>query len=246
MSITTICCRLTASEDTRKYLWQLMEGGNTPLVTELFRLVGQHPDFEGWIAAGKVPLKAIKDICEPLKQDSRFAGQPGRFYTSAQHEVMYIYKAWIAAQRKKRQRLNGLKRWASMRKSDPELLTASGVTLDVLKDKAQQILEQVNSELTQNPPGKKSQNKKVDQSGAKGKPGGALVRDRLFRLYEQSGDVLTQCAIIHLLKNGCAVRDKEEDPQKYQTTGDRPIGARTSQSFAKRPHYGRPVISGNP
>ncbi len=41
MSIITIQCRLVASESTRRQLWELMAGKNTPLVNELLALVSQ-------------------------------------------------------------------------------------------------------------------------------------------------------------------------------------------------------------
>lgn len=37
----------------------------------------------------------------------------------------------------------------------------------------------------------------------------------LFRLYEQTEEVLTQCAIVYLLKNGCRVPEKPEDYEKF-------------------------------
>jgi hypothetical protein len=46
MSQITIQYRLVASESTRRQLWELMTGKNTPLVNELLALVSQHPDFE--------------------------------------------------------------------------------------------------------------------------------------------------------------------------------------------------------
>lgn len=44
MSVITIQCRLVASEDTRRHLWQLMANKNTPLINELLEQVRIHPD----------------------------------------------------------------------------------------------------------------------------------------------------------------------------------------------------------
>ncbi len=39
--------------------------------------------------------------------------------------------------------------------------------------------------------------------------------NQLFDLYDDSEDVLVRCAIVHLLKNGCKVRQKPEQPKKF-------------------------------
>lgn len=82
MSIITIQCRLVATEATRCQLWELMAGKNTPLVNELLALVSQHPEFEAWRQTGKLPAGTVKQLCEQLKIDKSFIGQPARFYTS--------------------------------------------------------------------------------------------------------------------------------------------------------------------
>ncbi|QSX69559.1 MAG: hypothetical protein EZY12_08120 [Dolichospermum sp. DET69] len=84
MSQITIQCRLVASETTRQQLWQLMAEKNTPLINELLSQIGKHP------------TGIVKELCEPLKTDPRFMGQPARFYTSATASVNYIYKSWFA------------------------------------------------------------------------------------------------------------------------------------------------------
>ncbi len=52
---------------------------NTPLINELLEQIAQHPDFETWRQKGKIPTGIIKQLCECLRTDSRFIGQPGRF-----------------------------------------------------------------------------------------------------------------------------------------------------------------------
>ncbi|RCJ29208.1 hypothetical protein A6770_22395 [Nostoc minutum NIES-26] len=69
---------------------------NTPLINELLFLVAQDPDFETWRQKGKIPTGVVKQLCAALKTDSRFIGQPARFYTSAIATVNYIYKSWLA------------------------------------------------------------------------------------------------------------------------------------------------------
>ena len=97
MSQITIQCRLVASELARHQLWTLMVDKNTPLINELLKQVGQHPEFETWRQKGKLLTGIVEQICKPLKTDSRFIGQPSRFYKSAMDLVEYIYKSWREA-----------------------------------------------------------------------------------------------------------------------------------------------------
>jgi hypothetical protein len=65
MSQITIQCRLVASEPTRQYLWKLMADTNTPLINELLKQVGQHPDFEAWRHKGKLPPGMSNSYANP-------------------------------------------------------------------------------------------------------------------------------------------------------------------------------------
>ena len=130
MSIITIQCRLVASESTRHQLWTLMAERNTPLINELLQQVSQHPDFEQWRQKGKHPGTVVSQLCQPLKTDPRFAGQPSRLYLSAIHVVDYIYKSWLAIQKRLQQQLDGKMRWHKMLISDAELVETSGCNLE--------------------------------------------------------------------------------------------------------------------
>ncbi|MHC5735451.1 type V CRISPR-associated protein Cas12k [Nostoc sp.] len=159
MSQITIQCRLVASESSRHQLWKLMAELNTPLINELLRQVSQHPEFETWRQKGKHPTSIVKELCQPLKTDPRFIGQPGRFYTSAIALVNYIYKSWFALMKRSQYQLEGKIRWLEMLKSDVELVESSGVSLDSLRTKAAEILVQfapLNTAETQSTNGKKA------------------------------------------------------------------------------------------
>ena len=164
MSFKTIRCRLVAKEFTRKSLWELMADKNTPLINELLLQVAQHSDFETWRKKGKVTKEIIKQLCEPLKTDPRFIGQPGRFYTSAITFVDCIYKSWLELIQIYQRRLEGKTRWQKMLKSDAELVEDSSASLDLIRSKATEILAQakLNSESlsTKNQKNKKSEKKK--------------------------------------------------------------------------------------
>nr|MBW4670074.1 type V CRISPR-associated protein Cas12k [Cyanomargarita calcarea GSE-NOS-MK-12-04C] len=214
MSQITIQCRLVASASTRQKLWKMMAELNTPLINELLMQMRQHPDFETWRQKGKISTVVVKQLCEPLKTDPRFTGQPARFYTSSVTTVSYIYKSWLALMKRSQYQLEGKIRWLEMLNSDAELVEASGVSLDSLRTKATEILAQLTPiDTTETQPlqekkvkkGKKSQNSESERNLSK----------NLFEAYGNTEDNLTRCAIRYLLKNGCKISDKEENPEKF-------------------------------
>ncbi|MEG4859911.1 type V CRISPR-associated protein Cas12k [Microcoleus sp. K1-B1] len=214
MSQITIQCRLIANEPTRRQLWELMAQKNTPLINELLEQVGQHPDFPTWRQNGKLPAGLIKQLCESLKTDPRYVGQPSRFYMSAIALVNYIYKSWLALMKRLQYQLEGKTRWLEMLKSDAELIETNGVTLDTLRTQAAEILAQFtpDSALADSPKPKKTSKKakkpKVSETNRS-------LSHSLFEAYRQSEDNLNRSAIAYLLKNGCKLTHKEEDPEKF-------------------------------
>ncbi|MBD2564601.1 MULTISPECIES: type V CRISPR-associated protein Cas12k [Nostoc] len=214
MSQITIQCRLVASESSRQKLWELMTELNTPLINELLRQVSQHPEFETWRQKGKHPTSVVKELCEPLKTDSSFIGQSGRFYTSAIALVNYIYKSWFALMKRSQFQLEGKIRWLEMLNSDVELVESSGVSLDSLRTKAAEILVKfasLNTAETQSTNVKKAKKRKKPQNSDSDRS----LSKNLFEAYGNAEDNLTRCAISYLLKNGCKITEKEEDPKKF-------------------------------
>lgn len=211
MSQITIQCRLVASESTRQQLWLLMAEKNTPLINELFVQVGKHPDFETWRQKGKLPGSIVKELCQPLKTDIRFMGQPGRFYTSAIALVNYVYKSWFALMKRYQYQLEGKIRWLQMLKSDAELVELSGISLDAIRAKAAEILAQFTSTDTEGVKSKQGNKTKKGNS----KDSDRSLSNKLFEAYDNTEDNLTRFAISYLLKNGCKLSDKEEKPEKF-------------------------------
>ncbi|MDM3855433.1 MAG: type V CRISPR-associated protein Cas12k [Aphanizomenon gracile PMC649.10] len=214
MSQITIQCRLVASETTRQQLWQLMAEKNTPLINELLSQIGKHPEFETWRQQGKHPTGIVKELCEPLKTDPRFMGQPARFYTSATASVNYIYKSWFALMKRFQSQLDGKLRWLEMLNSDTELVEASGVSLDILQTKSAEILAQFapqNPAETQPAKGKKTKKEKKSPTS----DSEHNLSKNLFDTYSNTEDNLTRCAISYLLKNGCKISNKAENTDKF-------------------------------
>ncbi|EKF00493.1 hypothetical protein FDUTEX481_08898 [Tolypothrix sp. PCC 7601] len=215
MSQITIQCRLVASESTRQQLWKLMAEKNTSLINELLVQVAQNPEFETWRQKGKHPSSIVKELCQPLKTDPRFIGQPARFYTSAIATVNYIYKSWFALIKRSHFQLEGKIRWWEMLKSDTELVELSGMTIESLRSKAAEILAQftLKSDTVEAKPATENKRKKTKKS--KASDSDRSMSKTLFEAYHDTKDILTSCAISYLLKNGCKINDKEEDTQKF-------------------------------
>ncbi|MBD2487613.1 type V CRISPR-associated protein Cas12k [Aulosira sp. FACHB-615] len=214
MSQITIQSRLIASESTRQQLWKLMAELNTPLINELLQQLSEHPDFEKWRKNGKLPSTVVNQLCQSLKTDPRFVGQPSRLYLSAIHVVDYIYKSWLAIQKRLQQQLDGKIRWLEILNSDAELVEISGCSLEAIRTKAAEILAIATSESEPNPPvakrGKAKKSKKLSASN----PDRSLSH-KLFDAYQETDDILSRSAISYLLKNGCKLNNKEEDPEKF-------------------------------
>jgi hypothetical protein len=196
MSQITIQCRLIASQPTRQQIWMLMAERNTPLINELLMQMSQHPDFESWRQKGKLPAGVVKKLCEPLKSDRRFIGQPARFYTSAITLVEYIYKSWLKLRQRLQSRLEGQRRWLQMLKSDAELAQENNCSIEDIHNQAADLLDF-----------HKSQNQPNQQF--------VSLSRTLFNAYNSTEDIVTRNLICYLLKKGCKLSTKPEDAEKF-------------------------------
>ncbi|BAY38490.1 hypothetical protein NIES2111_28380 [Nostoc sp. NIES-2111] len=214
MSVITIQCRLVAEEDTLRTLWELMANKYTPFINELLVQLGQHPEFETWLKKGEVPKETIERINKSLSTQEPFAGQPGRFYTSAITLVKEIYKSWFTLQQRRLRQIEGKERWLKIFKSDIELQQESQCDLNIIRTKASEILNSCAEQLTQD---KNQQSKKKGKNTKKNKneSSASTLMNLLFNLYETSDDCLYRCAIAYLIKNNCQVSYLEEEPEQY-------------------------------
>lgn len=216
MSIITIRCRLAANEDTRRQLWQLMTEKNTPLINELLHLVSLHPEFEAWQQKGTLSKEAVKQICKTLKQNPRFAGQPGRFYTSAEEIVYQTYEAWLASHREKQALLDKKKQWLEIIKRDLEFAEICDVSLEAMQAKSNEILNLVSASSSTTAPSKQPRKTQRGKRSKKTKQSQevAFARDKLFVLLSEAEDPLSYRTIVHLLKHNCQVGEQEETLEK--------------------------------
>lgn len=204
MAQKTIQCRLIAPPETRQYLWTLAAEKNTPLINALIREMVTHDDFEDWRLKGRHPANVVSQICRQLKTEERFAGQPARFYASAEKAVNYIFKSWFTIQSRLQRQLSGKQSWLEILKSDDELVEVCGQPLEAIQQKAAQILKQVEKTVAGD---------KTEETEHKNTRN--LIRTQLFKKLRSAKQPLVHCATAYLLKHGCKIPDKPEDPQKF-------------------------------
>jgi hypothetical protein len=220
MTVATIQCHLVSDEKIRRYLWELMFHKNTPFINEVLEQIGKHPELEEWIKKGKLPSGLdglVKTLYDSLKNDIRFSGQSGRFYSSAISLVKYTYNSWFALHSVLQQKIAGKECWLLMLKSDAELEKDCDCSQDVIRTKATELLTQIGtqSDLNHNQPTESKKGKKTKKGKAD------KVPDKLFKAlmdaYKKTTDPLERCALAYLLKNGCQVSELEEDPEEFAT-----------------------------
>lgn len=149
MSMFTIQCRLSASEQTRRDFWGWMEK-YTLLVNELLEKIAQHPQFQEWQKKGDISLEAVRKILHPLKESPQYSGLPKRFYTSAELVSCDTYKSWLALQQQRQLRLLGKKRWLQALESELELSATTDFNPDEVRTQAGEILEKAIEMLNRN------------------------------------------------------------------------------------------------
>jgi len=102
--------------------------------------------------------------------------------------------------------LDGKLRWLEMLNSDAELVAQSGVSLDIIRAKAAEILTQFAPQETNGntlTKGKKSKKPKKSENVDSERN----LSKHLFDTYENTEDHITRYAISYLLKNGCKIKD---------------------------------------
>lgn len=211
-SIKTIQCRLVASEEVLRHVWELMAEKNTPLANEILQKLAKHEDFQAWVENARIPKTVIKELHDSLKNQELFAGQPSRFYTSVITLVTYIYKSWLALNKRLQRKIEGKETWLEMLKSDAELEQESNSTLENIRKKATEILASLALQKVNDT----SQNIKTTKNKSEKIPQYPIIKPSvLFDIYRQTEDSLKKCALIYLLKNNCKVNNLEEDAEKY-------------------------------
>ena len=206
--LKTIRCCLCVNPETRRYFWETMVT-YTLLVNELLEQVPQHPKFPSWQQLGKVSRFEVRDILKPLKDKPTYAALPSRFKTSAELMVTYVYKSWLALQKRRHRQLVGKLRWLQAIENDLQAMVSSDLTLEAIQNRAHQILQAAEQELgSQKDP-------KITKTKKRPKKGKSLL-GYLLDAHEASNDDLERRAICYLLRHNLEVSQEEETLDEIQ------------------------------
>jgi transposase len=193
MTFKTIRCALTASEETRKLLWEWMEK-YTLLVSELLDKIGNSPDFSTWQEKREITQDQVETVLKTLKDHPDYTGLPPRFYTSAKFITYETYKSWLALQKSRSLTLLGKIQWVQAVSSEFELIESTSFSFDEIQHQAQKILKEVMKEQQNN------QQKQLIYF--------------LLKKHKKIKDSLKLRAINHLLINNNKVSQEETDIQQ--------------------------------
>lgn len=201
MVVRTIRCRLTASRETRQFFWEKMVA-YTCLINQLFSKVAQDEQFNDWQQSSSVPRKPLEEIIKTIEKESGSYHLPARFYTSAVLMTQYVYKSWFALQKRRQWQIQGKRRWLEIMKQD-SLLAHTDFSPETIYAKAREILSQTSN--NRNEPKKKRSEGKKSLLGS------------LMTKFEETDDLLTKCAVLHLLKNDFEVSEEtHDDPDDFK------------------------------
>jgi hypothetical protein len=233
-----------ASEAAKQFTLQLSIA-STQLCKKLNDQVGQHSEFETWKENKSIPQDMLKDLWNSARGEFPYKEIPERFNRSAWLRVQNIYAGWFGKQDKLLSILYKVNRWLSVAKSDLKLVEISGCELEQIQIRADQLLSEAKVRLEERKASREqeikdkgqkhlSKNKKYSKSVNKQSTPTATqpvneldedkkvsfnLTDELFDTYfsfvNTNASCLDQCAIVHLLKNGCKVASELEDPKKF-------------------------------
>ncbi len=188
-----------SSEHVRQHLWQLFLISSA-LIDELLDRLSKHPNFEIWRQQGELPADELKACWQDLKNSPIYDEKlPGLFFYSVHSTVQTIYASWLALNRKKQRRIEGLKRLTDIVYSDEDLLEICDCQFEQLQAKAESILTDIDKEIAGS-----------DKS---------LTRiNLLFQKYAElpEADILSRSAIAYLIRHGCKTEAKIEPAAKFK------------------------------
>ncbi|MBD2075453.1 hypothetical protein H6F86_16435 [Phormidium sp. FACHB-592] len=135
-----------ASETVKQETWE-----SAVIVSDLIETlrveVAAHSDFEVWKRSGKLANKELKQLWNDHRANAPYEDLPERLARSAWLTTRSIYDSWFALRESLQIRVDWLKRWLDIAKSDVELLQVCGCELEQMKAKAHEILEVVKAEF---------------------------------------------------------------------------------------------------
>lgn len=199
-------------------------------------------------------------------QDVSYETMPERFTRSAWLRIENIYASWFEIQAKLLTRYYGLKRWLDIVKSDSKLAEICGCSIEQIQTRAGQLLAEARVRLKEKREAEKADNKEKKQSKKAKKRSKVKITeepastdeldnqsnkdpeletehtltdelfDTYFELVKSHGNLLDQCAIVHLIKNGCKIASKPESLKEFakKCQGKRTQLERTEKQLSDR------------
>ncbi|AFY95134.1 type V CRISPR-associated protein Cas12k [Chamaesiphon minutus] len=212
MSLITFPFRLDAlgktpkdREQVRRYFWELMTQQHTPLINRLNLLVAEHPKFANWQIKNTVDADDLLCLWRSLKKQPQFQGIPDRACVSARLVTHNTYESWLALQADRQEKLTKLLNSVEILKPDVELIAIGSCNLDVIRNRAKEVLSEVNTQISNDSEKKKSQ--KAIEGG---------IYKILYDKHRKTDDLVEKCAIAYLIKNRFKINsdETEEDVKK--------------------------------
>jgi hypothetical protein len=204
----TIRLVLLADAETRQHFWCLSLV-HTFLVNELFQMLPKHKDFPKWQRQRRVSVESVKKLIDQLKKKD-FLGTPPQIFSSAIAIVCSTFKAYFALQQKCQLKLDGMRRWLRTVESDLELARTTAFSAETICSRARALLVELEAQRHHNRHEPQLQASHEPQP----LPAPASLMSALFKRLESAEDPLERRAVVHLLKNACAVNAAEEDSDK--------------------------------
>ncbi|MBD2001404.1 hypothetical protein H6G00_33230 [Leptolyngbya sp. FACHB-541] len=189
---------------------------------------------------------------------------PERFARSAWLRIESIYASWFKTQAKLLTRYYGLKRWLDIVKSDKKLAEICGCSIEQIQMRASQLLAEARVRLKEKRQAEKAEGKDKKQS-QKGKKRSKAIEepastaesdnqshkdpeletehtltdelfDTYFELVKSRSSLRDQCAIVHLIKNGCKIASEPENIKEFakKCQGKRTRLERTEKQLSDR------------
>jgi hypothetical protein len=189
-----------AREEVRRYFWELMTQQHTPLINQLNLLVAQHPNFPDWQSNNAVNADDLKRLWRSLEKQPQFQSMPERALVSARLVTNNTYESWLALQAERQENLNKLLHSVEVLKTDVELTATSGCDLDVIRNRAKEVLSEVNAQVAKE--SKKKKSKKAIEGG---------IYKILYDKHRATGDLLEKCAVAYLIKNRFEIKSDETE-----------------------------------
>lgn len=226
----------TASNEVKRQVLALSML-STQLCGAVRDALAERDELDEWIQNGAIPEKELKAEWKKVRSMAPFQGMANRFQTSALFRVQDAFSSWLKARKVDLRKLSGSQRWLDIVKSDVELMEISDCDIEVIKERALEIIDEFKRsriELEELVPSSEELQSNSIENASENESSLENEEDEkhndeksffssLFDIYEQldEQELLTKCAVIHLLKNYGDIASEPEKPAAYESRIDK-------------------------